>query len=77
MCCGKQCCIYGRNRETLQCGRVSAVLCDNVHVRILVLGVECVTISNVEFMEGKERQCSVAGLVLNCVTVCILVFGVE
>ena len=36
-----------------------------------------VTYSNVVFMEGTDRQCSVARLVLYCVTVCILVFSVE
>ena len=44
---------------------------------ILVLGVECVTVSSVVFMEGTDRQCSVARLVLYCVTVCVLVLGVE
>jgi len=28
-------------------------------------------------MEGTDRECSVAWLVLYCVTVCILVLGVE
>ena len=54
----------------MQCGTVSAVLCDSVYIGI---GVECVTVSNVVFMEGTDRQCSVAQLVLYCVTVCILV----
>jgi len=36
------------------------------------IGVECVTVSSVVFMEGTDRQCSVARLVLYCVTVCIL-----
>ena len=54
----------------VQCGMVSAVLCDSVYIGI---GVECVTVSSVVFMEGTDRQCSVAWLVLYCVTVCILV----
>ena len=54
----------------MQCGTVSAVLCDSVYIGI---GVECVTVSSVVFMEGTDRQCSVARLVLHCVTVCILV----
>ena len=33
-----------------------------VTVCIMVLGVECVTVSSVVFMEGTDRQCSVAGL---------------
>ena len=74
MCYGQQCCVYGRNRYTVQCGRDSAYC---VTVCILVLGVECVTVSNDVFMEGKDRQCSVAGLVLYCMRVCKLVFGVE
>jgi len=41
------------------------------------MGVECVTVSNDVFMEGKDRECSVAGLVLYCMRVCKLVFGVE
>jgi len=43
----------------------------------MVLGFECVTVSNVVFKEGKGRQCSEAWLVLCCVTVYILVLGVE
>jgi len=54
----------------VQCGTVSAVLCDSVYIGI---GVECVTVSNVVFMVGTDRQCGVARLVLYCVTVCILV----
>ena len=42
-----------------------------------MLSVECVTVSNVVFMEGTDRQCSVAGLLLYCVIVCVLVLGVE
>ena len=48
-----------------------------VTVCILVLGVECVTVSSVVFMEGTDRECGVARLVLYCVTVCVLVLGVE
>ena len=48
-----------------------------VTVCVLVMDVECVTVSSVVFMEGKDRQCSVASLVMYCVTVCILVYGVE
>jgi len=40
VCYGQQCCVYGRNRQTVQCGTVSAVLCDSVYIGI---GVECVT----------------------------------
>ena len=36
-----------------QCGTVSAVLCDSVYIGI---GVECVTYSNVVFMEATDRQ---------------------
>ena len=43
----------------VQCGTVSAVLCDSVYIGI---GVECVTVSSVVFMEGTDRQCSVAQL---------------
>ena len=59
----------------MQCGTVSVVLCDSVYIGI---GVECVMVSNVVFMEGTDRQCSVAQLVLYCVTVCtlVLVLGV-
>ena len=39
---------------------VSMLYC--VTVRILVLGVVCVTVSSVVFMEGTVRQCSVARL---------------
>ena len=45
----------------MQCGIVSAVLCDSVYIGI---GVECVMVRNVVFMEGTGRQCSVAWLVL-------------
>jgi len=38
---------------------------------------ECVTYSNIVFMEGTDTQCSVARLLLYCVTVCILVLGVS
>jgi len=38
----------------------SAVLCV---LNILVLGVEFVTVSNIVFIEGTDRQCSVAWLV--------------
>jgi len=48
-----------------------------VTVSILVFGVDCVMYSNVIFMEGKDRQCCVVRLVLYCVRVCILIFGVE
>jgi len=41
------------------------------------MGFECVTVSNVVFMEGTDRQCSVAELLLYCMRVCKLVFGVE
>jgi len=61
VCYGEQCCVYGRNRQTVQCGTVSVLYC--VTVCILVLGVECVTVSSVVFMEGADRQCSVARLV--------------
>ena len=40
------------------------------------IGVECVTYSSDVFMEGTDRQCSVARLVLYCVTVYIGI-GVE
>jgi len=52
----------------VNCGTVSAVLCDTVYIG---MGVECVTVSNDEFMEGTDRECSVAGLVLYFVTLCI------
>jgi len=48
-----------------------------VAVCMLVFGFECVIYSNVVFMEGRVRQCSVAGLVLYCETVCILILGFE
>ena len=59
----------------MQCGTVSVLYC--VTLCILVLGVECVTVSSVVFMEGTDRQCSVARTFLYYVTVCILLFGVE
>jgi len=34
-------------------------------------------VSNVVFMEGTDRKCIVSRLVLYCVTVCVLVLGVE
>ena len=43
----------------------------------LVLVVQCVTVTNVVFMEGTERQCSESRLVLYCVDVCILAIGFE
>jgi len=67
VCCGKQCCIYGRNRETLQCGRVSAVLCDNVYIGIgsrVCYGKQCC-------VYGRKRetvQCGTVSAVL-CDTV--------
>ena len=61
MCYGEQFCVYGRKRQTVQCGRVSVLYC--VTVCILVLGVVCVTVSSVVLMEGTDRQCSVARLV--------------
>ena len=108
MCYVQQCCVYGRNRQTMRCGRVSLLCCVTECILVLVLsvlrtavlclwneqtesavwhsyivvmcvrifigiGVECVTYSSVVFMEGTDRQCSVARLVLYCVTVCILV----
>jgi len=69
VCYVQQCCVYGRNRQTVQCGTFRAVLCESVYIGI---GFECVTYSSVVFMEGTDRQCSVARLVLYCVTVCIL-----
>ena len=54
MCYGEQCCVYGRNRQTVQCGTVSVLYC--VTVCILVLGVECVTVSSVVFMEGTDYK---------------------
>jgi len=51
VCCGQQCSVYGRNRQTVQCGTVTVPYC--VTVCNLVLGVECVTVSNVVFMGGK------------------------
>ena len=44
----------------MPCGTVSAVLCDSVYIGI---GVECVTYCSVVFMEGTDRECSVAQLV--------------
>ena len=41
---------------------------------ILLSGVERFTVSKVLLMAGRDRHCSVAWLVLYCVTVCILVF---
>jgi len=55
----------------VQCGTVSVLCC--VTVCILVFDVVFVTYCSVVFMEGKDRQCSVAQLVPYCVTVCILV----
>jgi len=55
----------------VQCGTITVLYF--VTVYILVFSVECVTYSSVVFMEGTDRQCSVARLVLYCVTVCILV----
>ena len=37
----------------------------------------CVTLNNVVIMDGTDRVCSLACLVLYCVTVCILGLGVE
>jgi len=44
------------------------VLCDSVYIGI---GVECVTYSSVVFMEGTDRQCSVARLVCCIVLQCV------
>ena len=44
---------------------------------ILVFSVECVTVSNVVFIEGTTRKCRVTRLMLHCVWVYILVFGFE
>ena len=38
----------------MQCGTVSVLYC--VTVCILVLGVECVTVSSVVFMEGTDYK---------------------
>jgi len=47
-----------------------------VTVCILVFGVECLTYSNVVFMEEKVRKCSFSEILVYCLTVCILVFAV-
>jgi len=47
-----------------------------VTVCLFVFAVECVAVSNVVFMKETDRQCSVSRLVLYCVTVLILLFGV-
>ena len=70
----KLCCVYGRNRQRVECGTVGAVLCESVY---LYLVFECVTYSIVMYMEGTDKQCNLARLVHNCVTVCILVFSVR
>ena len=75
MCYGQQCSYYGRNSPRVQCGMVIVLYC--VTLCILVFDVECVMVNNVVFMEGTDRECSVACLVLYCVTLYILLFGVE
>ena len=59
----QQCFVYGRKKQTVQCGTVSDMLCDSVYIGI---GVDCVTYSSVVFMEGTDRQCNVAQL-LSCI----------
>jgi len=60
VCYSKQCCVYRRNRQTVLCGKIKVLYC--VTLYILVFGVECVTVNNVVFMEGTDRQCSVVWL---------------
>ena len=63
-------CLWKEQTDSAVWHGYSAVLCDSVYIGI---GVGCVTVSSVVFMEGTDRQYSVARLVLYCVTVCILV----
>ena len=58
VCNDQQCSVYGRNRQTVQCGAVTVLY--SVTVYKFMLGVECVTVSNVVIMEGTDRECSVA-----------------
>jgi len=44
---------------------------------ILEFGLDCFAYSNIMFIERTDRKCSVAQLMLYCVTVCNLLFGVE
>ena len=55
--------------QKLQCGTVGVLYC--VTMCILVLGVECVTVSSVVYMEGTDRQYSVARLVCCIVGHCV------
>ena len=56
----QQFCVYERNSELVQCGTISALLCEIVYIGIRF---EFVTYRIVVFMEGSDRECSVARLV--------------
>jgi len=54
VCYVELCCVYGRNRQAVQCDTVTVLHC--VKIFIIVLGVDCFTYSNVVFMKGTDRQ---------------------
>jgi len=74
MCYFQQCCVYGKNRQTVTCSTVKVLYC--LRVCVLVFAFECFAVSNVVFVEGTYRQCNVSRLVLYSVRVCKLVLRV-
>jgi len=54
VCFFQQCCVYGKNRKKVPFSTVTVLYC--VTVCIVVFALECFAVSNVEFIEGTDRE---------------------